>query len=87
MTSGPRNQCASETLAPSGPGPLERKGFDTPPKTPGKSGFLDSSGAKSGALGAREGIADFRLALVIDRWASLSEDTKEAVIRMVERGD
>ncbi|MGA2035589.1 MAG: hypothetical protein ABSG68_25350 [Thermoguttaceae bacterium] len=53
------------------------------PNFPGKSGFSESGGAKSGALGAQDGAIDPELRAIIDAWPALPDAIKAGILAMV----
>jgi hypothetical protein len=75
---------------------VEAAGIELLPKLQGNAGGRGGSGAESGALRpetAREGdsgsrlnggIADARLRLIVERWETLSEATRAAVVAMAQ---
>ena len=58
-------------------------GIRTPLENTGKTGFSDQSGAKSGALAAREAPSDPDLAELIDAWPTLPEAIRAGILAMV----
>ncbi len=53
------------------------------PNSPGKSGFSESGGAKSGALGAQGGAIAPELRTIIDAWPALPDAIKAGILAMV----
>jgi len=59
------------------------KGLELPPKSAGNTGFSETGGAESGAVGARMGLSDPDLAAVVAAWPNLPEATRAAVVALV----
>jgi hypothetical protein len=59
------------------------KGLELPPETTGKTGGPPESGAKSGALGAREAPVEPDLAAVVTAWPKLTPATRAAIVAMI----
>lgn len=59
------------------------EGFEPAPKTSGKQGVADKSGAESGALDAEIEPKDPELEAIIDAWLGLPELVKAGIVAMV----
>ena len=64
-------------------GLLPPRGVEQVPNSPVKSGFSESGGAKSGALGAQGGVIDPELRAIIDAWPVLPDAIKVGILAMV----
>ena len=59
-------------------------GLELTPKDTGKTGFSKTGGAESGAVAARDSETDSNLARVRAAWPSLSNTTRQVIIRLIE---
>jgi hypothetical protein len=62
---------------------VELKGVEPPPENAGKTGGPPESGAKCGALGAREAPTDPDLSAVVTAWPKLTPATRAAIVAMI----
>jgi len=61
------------------------EGLEPPPKSTANTGFSETGGAESGAVGARMGLSDPDLAAVVNAWPTLPEATRRQVVAMVQQ--
>jgi hypothetical protein len=62
------------------------KGLEQPRIFHDISGFLESRGAESGALGTQGGVLDPELRAIVDAWPALPEPIKAGILAMIRAG-
>ena len=62
---------------------MDRGRIEQYPNSPQKTALSERGGAESGAVAARNGPIDPDLALIIEVWPGLPEETKAGILAMV----
>jgi hypothetical protein len=62
------------------------QGLERSADSSGNARIEDSGGAESGAVGARDGFDDPRLAVVTQAWVTLPETVMASIVAMVAKG-